>query len=93
MALLERYRGNVVKALTPPLIGQLFCCSEVPVSLSGVLCSTGPTRAQLLVQKARKAAEEGIIGDEDPLLAVSPCTSSACAIAAMALADVHAVTG
>lgn len=40
---------------------------------SHVLCAAGPTRAELTAQSARKAAEEGIIGDEDPLLAVSAC--------------------
>lgn len=47
-------------------------CSMLAVS-SHVLCAAGPTRAQLTAQSARKAAEEGIIGDEDPLLAVSAC--------------------
>ena len=33
--------------------------------------SAGPSRAELLAQRARKAAAQGIVGVEDPLLTVS----------------------
>lgn len=62
----------------------LLKCYPAPhwASYYHVLCITGPTRAELLVQKARKAADEGIIADEDPLLAVSPLPFSDAAAAA-----------
>lgn len=49
--------------------GSLLSCTQCSQCKCG--CSAGPSKKEKVAQKARKAAEEGIIGEEDPLLAVS----------------------